>query len=224
MINWHQIFILCFTMVHTVIWADDTFDNDNNSITLQSYEAGIQDYIAGTTEEVSGSIKVWIDYTISLLPTEPRIIEIGSAFGRDARYIESHGYSVERSDAAEGFIKLLQNEGYNAKLFNILKDPFEGKYDLVFANAVFLHFTPLELQKVLEKIHASLSNEGILSFSVKHGEGEEWSLAKVGNPRYFCYWQADAIKALLKANGFDVIEISEDHKFLQIIARKLVLT
>jgi hypothetical protein len=60
----------------------------------------------------------------------------------------------------------------------------------------------------------------MLAFSVKHGEGEEWTSTKVGNPRYFCYWKKDKIQSLLESLDFEVIAISEDEKFLQITARR----
>ncbi len=77
----------------------------HNNITLQSYEQGVSEYISGTAAETNGSIKAWIDNFLDLLPLNAHIIEIGSAFGRDAQYIESCGFSVKRTDATIGFVK-----------------------------------------------------------------------------------------------------------------------
>lgn len=192
----------------------------HNNITLQSYEQGVSEYIDGTAAETSGSIKAWIDNFLNLLPLTARIIEIGSAFGRDAQYIESRGFSVKRTDATIGFVNLLQSKGYAANQFNILTDDFNSLYELIFANAVFLHFNPVELNEILKKAHKSLSDDGILAFSVKHGEGEEWTSAKIGSPRYFCYWQKDTIQSLLESLDFEVLLIHEDEKFLQITAKR----
>ncbi len=138
----------------------------HNDKTLNSYELGINEYINGTAPETSGHIKSWINDFLKLLPTNPSIVEIGSAFGRDAQYIESCGFSVERTDATLGFVTFLNNKGYPAYSFNILKDHFSSSYDLIFANAVFLHFTPEELEGVLKKVHASLNVNGILAFTI----------------------------------------------------------
>ncbi len=192
----------------------------SNALTLQSYELGLNEYIAKTPDEVSGNLKVWIDQTLGLLSKQPRIIEIGSAFGRDSCYMETQGFQVQRTDATQGFVDLLQNKGYSALLFNILTDDFESTYDLIFANAVFLHFTPLEFQKVLKKVRAALSYDGILSFSVKRGEGEEWTSAKVGHPRYFCYWQPQSIQSLLESSGFDGLAMSENKEFLLLFVKR----
>lgn len=196
---------------------NNTSANDN---TLQAYELSINEYVANTAPEASGNVKIWIDSVLELLPATPKIIEIGSAFGRDAEYIESKGFKVTRTDAAKGFVSLLQEKGYPAYQFNPLKEEFSSTYDLIFANAVFLHFTPNELQEVFSKIYKSLNKEGILAFSVKHGHGEEWTSAKVGKPRYFCYWQSDQMKHLLESNGFRLIKILENEKFLLFTARK----
>ena len=192
----------------------------SNALTLQSYELGVQEYINGTAAEVSGTFKDWIDATLASLSSNAKIMEIGSGFGRDANYIESFGFTVERTDATEAFVTFLQSQGHSARRFNVLMDAFHAHYDLIFANAVFLHFTPQEMEKVLQKIHAALRDNGVLAFSVKKGEGEEWTNAKLGQPRYFCYWdQATLVPFLEKAN-FEVVTISEDNRFLQIISKR----
>lgn len=192
----------------------------SNTLTLQSYELGVQEYINGTAAEVSGTFKDWIDATLASLPLNAEIMEIGSGFGRDANYIESFGFKVNRTDATEAFVTFLQNQGHSARRFNVLIDAFPAQYDLIFANAVFLHFTPQELEKALQKIHATLKGNGVLAFSVKKGEGEEWTDAKLGQPRYFCYWEQTILVSFLQKANFEVITISEDKRFLQIIAKR----
>ena len=200
--------------------ANDNTLSHHNNCTLEAYQSGIEAYVNGTPSEVTGAVKTWIDTTLSLLPAQPRIIEIGSAFGRDALYMESQGYHVERTDATKGFVDLLEHKGYSARLFNILTDSFTSTYDLVYANAVFLHFTPEELHQVFDKIYCALSTGGYLSFSVKQGIGEEWTSVKVGNPRYFCYWQADALQTLLEAHDFILVETASIDNFIYMIAKK----
>jgi SAM-dependent methyltransferase len=201
--------------------SKEGFDKlEENQITLLSYENGVDEYIDRTSSEVSGIFQTWINKTLSLIQTHAHILEVGSGFGRDARYIESLGFMVERTDAAEGFVKRLQKEGYSARLFNVLIDEFRGKYDLIFANCVFLHFSPKDLDKILHKVYDSLETGGILSFSVKRGEGEVWSTEKLAAPRYFCYWKKESIKILVELACFEVVSISQDEKFLQIIAKK----
>lgn len=191
----------------------------SNSLTLRSYELGVQEFIHGTAAQVSAGFKDWIDITLSHLSFNAEILEIGSGFGRDANYIESFGFKVDRTDATEAFVVYLQGQGHLARRFNILTDPFAAQVDLVFANAVFLHFTPQEFELVLQKIHAALKPDGILAFTVKKGAGEEWTNAKLGQPRYFCYWDQEKLTSLLQKTRFEAIHISEDQRFLQIVAK-----
>jgi predicted TPR repeat methyltransferase len=189
----------------------------SSEITLRSYELGFQGYILNTTATLA-KFKNWIDETLTLLPSNARIIEIGSGFGRDAKYIESCGFTIERTDAAVSFVTLLQNQGYAAYQFNILTDAFNAKYDLIFANSVFLHFTPQELERIFAKIYASMTDQGILAFSVKKGEGEEWTTEDLDQPRYYYLWTADTLCQKLQLAGFEVINISINEEKIQVIA------
>lgn len=192
----------------------------NNSLTLQTYEIMCQEYFNESFGEVYGSYKLWIDKTLTFLPQEAQILEIGSATGRDASYMESHGFTVERTDATQGFIDLLQQRGFSACFFNILTDEFDTAYDLIFANRVFLHFTPEEMQDVFNKIHASLKRDGILSFSLIRGEGDEWITNDSVNSRYYCYWYPSTISPLLHNSGFTVLDIFEEENIMYVIAKK----
>lgn len=192
----------------------------SNEITLQSYESHVDAYVAGTPSQVGGVFKTWIDTTLELLQPNAHIIEIGSAFGRDAAYIESQGFKVERTDATQKFVTLLQEQGYTARYFNILTDEFNDTYDLIYASAVFLHFTPTEFPQILTKIYNNLTPNGILSFSVKFGHGEHWESSKLGSPRYFCYWTAETLNELLQKTGFELVALYESEPFICLITRK----
>lgn len=198
---------------------------DSNSKTLETYENRIEEYVKGTPHEVSGDIKTWIDHALEGLGSEAHILELGSGFGRDARYIQNLGYQVECTDATVGFVELLQEQGLDARELNALTGEIPGSKDLVLANAVLLHFTREETAGVLDKVYQSLNNGGRFAFSLKQGEGDGWSEEKMNAPRYFCYWQKDEIEQLIRAAGYANIEITGDHigtnaTWLHIIAHK----
>jgi hypothetical protein len=73
---------------------------------------------------------------------------------------------------------------------------------------VLLHFTRDEAKIVIQKAYAALLAGGRFAFSLKQGDGEEWSDAKLGSPRYFCYWTRDAIQPVLEDAGFTNIHIA----------------
>jgi hypothetical protein len=93
--------------------------NNSNQQTIQAYEDHIQDYINGTVRDTGdGSVKDWIDEFLTDLPKTARILEFGSAFGRDAEYIQKQGYKVECTDATQAFVDLLNKKGFSARHLN----------------------------------------------------------------------------------------------------------
>jgi SAM-dependent methyltransferase len=173
-----------------------------NEKTLRSYDENVRAYVEGTAHQVGGPPRDWMDRALDGLAPNARIIEIGSAFGRDAAYLASKNFVVECTDAAPGFVEELRARGFRAKTFNVLTDAFDGAYDLILANAVLLHFDRDQTPGVLAKARAALNPGGRLAFSLKGGDGEGWSSAKLGAPRYFCYWRAEQLAPLLRAAGF----------------------
>jgi SAM-dependent methyltransferase len=176
---------------------------------LQTYEEHARTYIDTLPDEAMPSLLEWIDEALAGLDGSARILEIGSGPGRDADYIETKGYEVQRTDAAQAFIAHLQSQGHPARMLNILTDDIEGIYDLIFADAVLLHFTPDEVRQVLAKILAALRPGGRFAFSVKIGEGEEFTSRKLDSPRYFHYWLLPDLREILTGQGFTVVKASE---------------
>jgi hypothetical protein len=58
---------------------------------------------------------------------------------------------------------------------------------------------------------------------LRKGEGEEWSTAKLGVARYFCYWQPEPLHDLVIAAGFASVQVTHwatrsGQPFLAVIA------
>jgi SAM-dependent methyltransferase len=181
--------------------------NNLNDQTVKGYDKTVTKYIDTSPQKVDGQLKAWIDKNLKQIDKTAKILEIGSGSGKDADYFESLGYKVELSDASQGFVDHLIKNGKPARLLNAITDDLGGDYDMVFADAVFLHFNPEQLEKVLSKVFEALKPNGLIVFSLKAGSGEEVTDRKLDVNRYFCYWQADDIKKLLVKNGFTDIEI-----------------
>jgi SAM-dependent methyltransferase len=186
----------------------DSAQNDN-ATTLHSYQQKAQIYVETTPHAIEGTHKEWTDKSLALIPKNGKILEIGSGFGRDAEYIRSQGFAIECSDAVPNFIKILKEKGFTARTLNLLKDPINGTYDMVLANAVLLHFTPKETAHILQKVRAALKDGGIFALRVKKGDGAAWSNEKIGEPRYFYYWQPEELKATLTECNFDWLDVIE---------------
>ncbi len=202
----------------------DSSHNDND-ITLQSYQNKTQEYIEGTPP-VDDALKSWIDECLGLIPKNGKILEIGSGFGRDAEYIKQRGFGIECSDAVPNFVEILKSKGLEARTLNVLRDTIGGRHDMVLADAVLLHFTPEEATQVTRKVHAALNSAGIFALRVKRGDGAAWTNAKLGEPRYFYYWQPDNLKKMLADCGFEWMDMAENHTshnnadWMGVVARK----
>ncbi len=189
-----------------------------------SYNEHIAEYVSGSPGSISSDLKAWIDRILGNIPKNSAVLEIGSGFGRDAQYIKSKGYKVILTDASVGFVDFLKSQGIEAKLLNALTDDLGKGYDLIYAQAVFLHFPKELISNVLGKCYEALNNNGILAFSVKQGSGSNWSNKKLNAPRYFYYWDKKSIEKEMSDSKFKLIEITEREtstdKWLQIIAKK----
>ncbi len=198
-----------------------------NQLTIDAYNKSVDEYITGTPLKVDGHIKTWLDKCTNLLEVSSKILEIGVGHGKDADYLESKGFMVERTDASESFVEYQKKNGHNARILNVLSDEISNKYDMVLADAVWLHFTVEEAKLATRKVLEALTDNGIFAFSVKEGEGEELTDRKLNHTRYFCYWQEAEIKSLLESVGFGSIDIfrATDYRpdrpgWLLIIAKK----
>jgi len=182
-----------------------------NAQTLQAYADNIERSIAHSTSFQSAPpILRWLETSLSGLGFDAKILEIGSGVGRDALYVQSLGYRVQCSDALPHFVNYMRSKGLDAIPLNILTDNIAHNYDLIFSNAVLLHCTPRDMEEVLYKIFHALNDKGRFSFTLKAGEGEEWSNKRLKEAmRYFCFWQEAPIRHLLTQVGFTKISIEE---------------
>lgn len=187
--------------------------DDSNARTLAVYEAHAEQYAELT--ETSGSIahRTFLRRLARISPPG-EVLEVGSAQGRDAAYLEQHGRRVRRTDGTHAFVTMLRAQGQDADVVNLLTDDLaddtHGPYAAVLANAVFLHFTIHELAQVLARVRSALIPGGVLGFSVKVGEGTQWSDHKLGVPRFYQYWQEGPLRAVVEAAGFVDVDLDLD--------------
>ncbi len=175
---------------------------DSNQTTIESYEAGFNEYIQNAPNKRGGVVEDWIDKSLHSLKPNSKILEIGSAYGRDAKIIEEKGFYVEKTDATKSFVDILQKDDPNARILNIISDDINETYDLIIANAVFLHFNNDETRVAAKKVYDTLKLNGIFSLTLKQGEGEAWQANKGMAPRFFNFWSQDGIVELLTNLGF----------------------
>jgi len=202
-----------------------------NEKTLQTYNKRLAQYIIHTPSQYNEShipLLKWIEYSLALIPKSAVILEIGSGPGRDAHYISSCGFNVICSDASSKFVDYLNSNEQQAILFDAIKDPIPGEFEMIFANAVIQHFTDQDFGFVLEKVYDSLPPKGVFAFSAKQGEGEAWITEKLQDERYIKYWQPHELSARIEEKRYEIVYLQKDipgdlpnHIWTLVVARKL---
>lgn len=201
-------------------------NSDTNDRTLQTYANKLQEYISSTPRIINDAEHPWIDHALSLIPRGGTVLEVGSGAGRSAEYIAGRGYALECTEAVAEFVEIMKQKGLNARSLNVLTDEITKTYDMVFANAVLVHFTPEQTKHVLAKVRNALNENGIFAVSLKMGNGEKWTNEKLDAPRYFYYWQPDVFRALAEEAGYTWLSMSsgetslKNANWLYIILRK----
>ena len=152
------------------------------------------------------------------LPKNAKILEIGSANGENAKYIESLGYNVIASDIAEDFINTVKNNGLTTINFNILEDNFKEKYSGILAWRVFVHFTKEDIFETLKKSYDNLENNGIFVFNVINRETKnvdnEWvdffNEYHMGAERYYHYFNQKDLDAIISQTKFQIQDFRKE--------------
>lgn len=199
--------------------------------TLKSaYESNAVGYAATTPQRVEGSMKWWMDRTISCVAPGSRVLEVGSGTGRDAQYFEQAGLLVQRTDIAQSFVDILRDQGHSAVVLDAVRDPFPGDFELVFANAVVCHFEKDQFSQFLRRAHLSLNSDGVLAFSTKHAITYKSGSRqfRLGVERRFSMWPTDELVTFVEKHGFKVIHVEvtdairSSSKWINLIARKVL--
>lgn len=203
---------------------------NSNQKTLEAYNKHALEYIEHTYQSIDmyqPEMRKWIDVALQYTPKSGVIFEIGSATLRDATHMREHGYTVICSDAAINFVTNMRKSGEDAQFFNVLRDKFPDTYDMIFANGVFPHFTPLEMQYTLQNTYNSLTKDGILAFSIKYGTGEEWIEEKFDEKRFTHFWKLEDLFGLVKQEGYEIVFHNNNtgsypsHRWLNVVCQKI---
>jgi len=175
--------------------------------TIAAYEAGVAAYVAGSPTEVAGPVGVLLDEVVANVP-DGEVLEIGSGPGREAQYLEHRGLRVHRTDATPAFVERLRQSGHRARLLDVRCDGLGGPFDAVLANAVLLHLDRDDLHRAVRACHAATRTGGVFALTLKEGDGEAWSEAKLGEPRWFVYWRETALRQSLYDAGWTIVRLA----------------
>jgi SAM-dependent methyltransferase len=200
--------------------------------TVAAYDGAAEDYRDGSAV-MPATVREALDGFVGALGPGARVLEIGSGPGRDAAALEDAGLDVRRTDVTPAFVDLLRAAGHEADLLDPLTDDLDDParpgtpYDAVWASASLLHAARTDLPVVLARLAAATASGGLLRFSVKEGDGEEWSVhGRVPAARHFTLWRAEPLRAVVEASGWVVAQVvryealDPDRPWLDVRARR----
>lgn len=185
------------------------------AVTLASYEQGVEAYLTASSPTPHPVYEDFLQGVVSLLPMGSRMLELGTGPGGDALFFEAHGVCVQRTDGTRAFVERLRSRGHQAEVLDVTTDQFGGPFDVVFANAVLLHLTVDQFDTVLAKAAQAVRPGGLLVFTVKEGDGAQWTTTKLDRPRYFTYWREPAMRAHLRTAGWTLMSVEHVQGRLQ---------
>ncbi len=181
---------------------------DPTDVTLAAYEKTVEAYCAAAPAGVDPALAALLDAVVTTVPGGC-VLELGSGPGREAEYLEQRGLTVDRTDACLGFVERLRQGGHAARALDVRSGDLGGPFDAVLANAVLLHLDRGEMERALRACHAATRASGVLALTVKDGDGEGWSTAKIGEPRWFVYWRPQPLRELLARTGWQLLQLEQ---------------
>jgi SAM-dependent methyltransferase len=200
--------------LHDVVHHSHDVRRSAARATVSAYDGNATEY-SDAVADVNDGVRAELDWLASVLPPGGRVLEIGSAGGRDALALEERGLVVRRTDVTPAFVELMRSRGHDAELLDPLTDDLvderHGPYDGVWANACLLHVAREDLPTVLRNLAGATRPGGALAMTLKEGDGEEWSVhGHVRAPRRFVYWREAPLRAVLADAGWRVQDLTHD--------------
>lgn len=151
----------------------------------------------------------------ALTPAGGLVLDVGCGPGADTAVLQNHNvravgldYSLAMMLAGRAQLEL-HLDFVQADMRHL---PLGRCADGLWCCAALLHLPRADVPAALQGFHRVLHPGGVLYLSMKLGEGEAWTSQSYGQhaPRFFTYWQPDALDRLLAAANFTIIDGWED--------------
>ena len=157
--------------------------------------------------------KVWLDRMLALLPDQANVLDLGCGSGKPlATYLIEQGCAITGVDSSELMLQMARANfpeqmwlQADMRQFNLAQ-----KFDAILAWDSFFHLTQDGQRQMFAQFarHAQLGTVLMFSSGPAHGEaiGELF-----GEPLYHASLAPEEYRALLRQNGFQVLEmVAED--------------
>jgi predicted TPR repeat methyltransferase len=134
---------------------------------------------ADAFEMATLSMKVppFMRHFAQMVPLGAPVLDAGCGAGRDTRWLLDQGYDVGAFDISQEMVSATHlNTGGRVsprKLDFRDFDDTPGSWQGIWALASLLHLPRKDVPDVLERLLKSLTDDGVLAFAVKRGDGEK---------------------------------------------------
>lgn len=175
----------------------------------------------------SGIQKKEIDLFFKLSgKTNPAILDLGCANGRDAEYFLTKTSKYLGVDGAPKLIEIAQARNPQAQFitsdFQDLNFP-KGNFDLIYDSASLFHLNKKELGEMLEKIFLWLKKDGLFLMTAKFGPYGKITNGEQNNKVQYKYSPELVLKLSKEAFRLEFQEIKSDYRnqtWFTVILRK----
>ena len=192
--------------------------------TRAAYDAIAPAYLKGAADR--RRLRSRMESFAAQLSERGPLLDLGAGPGWDAAELVGLGAQVIALDFSAAMLRVARERYPGPRVQSDMRRlPFrDASFAGVWANASLLHIPREELAQVLLEVRRVLKPGGLLYASFKQGRQDGYD-AKYSEPRWYSYWDAHALDALLARCGFELVErssrSSSDTTWLMRIAKRL---
>lgn len=179
--------------------------DDRVERTRRTYDRVARRFLENTRDR--SVVSPWLRRFAERLGPGAAVLDLGAGPGCDSAELRRLGLRAISVDLSLGMLRagLAEFPGPRVQADARRLPLRTGSVAGVWANASLLHLAPQEAAAALREARRVLCAPGLLHVSVKSGRGAEWESGRYGEPRWFQYWSATDLDAVLETAGFGVV-------------------
>ena len=174
--------------------------------TRETYDKVAARFLENTRDR--SPIAFWLVRFAQRLAPGALVLDLGAGPGFDSAELRRLGLRAISLDLSLGMLRAGLREFPGPRVqADARRLPFpDGSFAGVWASASLLHLAPADTVTAVQEVRRVLHDGGIVHVSLKSGAGAEWEAERYGEPRWFQYWSAPDLDALLADSGLQVTE------------------
>lgn len=187
---------------------------DYVSVNRNFYDENAEAYANNTAQMLDLE---WLEKFASHVRPGGKVLDIGSASGRDSAWFTSRGFKVVGIDISESLVEMAIKSVPNAHfvVMDLMDLDFpDESFDGIWCSCVLLHISRADAPVAVQKMAKKLRPGGVLYILVKEGntEGLEEDARYDNAVKFSSYFEVSEIRTMLKDAGLNIVEISDMHK------------